>query len=135
MAENESGSKPEDRDAVDIAVERQRQELLKLKAEFDSLRESYIKQGKELDKAKSFLEQNERAKAVDELRSMGCTYGMEELDRMQLTELDNLRTHYRYFKPVFKSSSDVSGSRKSIYDSLDDVYVPLEDRKRKMQEG
>lgn len=135
MAEKESGSKPEDRDAVDIAVERQRQEFLKLKAEFDSLKDSYVNQGKELEKAKSFLEQNERAKARDELRAMGCTYSAEELDRMSLTALDDLRTHYRYFKPPFKSGSDVSGSRKSIYDSLDDVYTPLEERKRKMQEG
>jgi hypothetical protein len=67
---------------------------------------------------------------------MGCTYSVEEFDKMTLDQLAELKSHYKYFNPpAFKSGADVSGKKESIYTSLDDIYVPLEPRKRSLQEA
>jgi len=131
MTDEKSGKTPEVRTVIDISVERLTQENLKLKAELDTLKKVFVVEEKKLADATSFLEQNERGKARDALAVMGCTYSMEELDRMSLDQLDKLKQHYRFFNPpVFKSSGKISAERKSIYDSLDDVYVPLGERKK-----
>ena len=131
MTDNDSGKEPKERTVIDIAVERLSQENIKLKAEVDSLKGLFLDKEKKLAAATSFLEQNERGKAREALAVMGCTYSMEELDKMSLDQLDQLKQHYRYYKPpVFVSSGSVSGERKSIYDSLDTVYVPMAERKK-----
>jgi len=138
MTEENSGNNTEEttRDVIDISVENLKHENLKLKAEVDSLKGLLKSASKELTDAKSFLEQNERGKIRDQLRTMGCTYGVEELDNMSLDELDQLKQHYRFYNPpVFKSGADVSKQRKSMYDSLDEIYTPLTERKRSLQEA
>jgi len=136
MAENESGNEPEDRTVVDIRLERVHEENQRLQSMVEQLQGELDEVRKDRDRSNATMEYEERGKMRDALRVMGCTYSAEELDRMSLDQLDSLKRHYTHFKPLpFKSSADVSGSRKSIYDSLDEVYVPLEERKRKMQEA
>ena len=133
MTDDKSGKEPkEERTVIDIAVERISQENLKLKAELDSMKNLFLEKEKKLANATSFLEQNERGKAREALATMGCTYSIEEIDNMSLDELDRLKGHYRHFKPpVFVSSGNVSAERKSIYDSLDTVCIPLSERMKK----
>jgi hypothetical protein len=67
---------------------------------------------------------------------MGCTYSAEEFDKMSLDQLAELKSHYKYYKPpTFTSGADVSGKKKSVYDSLDDIYVPLDVRKKNYSEA
>lgn len=135
MTDEKSG-KTEEKTVIDISVERMRQENLELATKLQAATDSLEKITEERNKATQFLEENERGKAVDALRKMGCTYGIEELDTMPLGALDELKQHYRYFQPpVFKSGADVSNARKSIYDSLDDVYTSLDVRKNGLQEA
>ena len=129
MTENNTGKETPEKTVVEIATERMRQEMESMKAELQATRDALARVTKERDAAAQFLERNERGIAVDDLKKMGCTYSAEEFDKMSLDELDQLKSHYRYFQPpVFKSGADVSGKRKSIYDSLDDLYKPLKDR-------
>jgi hypothetical protein len=134
MTDENSGET--ERTVVDISVERMRQENLDLKAKLQAATDTLEKIKNERDKATQFLEQNERGKAVDALKKMGCTYSVEEFDRMSLDELDQLKSHYRFFKPpIFQSGADISGKSKSVYDALDSIYVPLEERKKSLQEA
>ena len=133
MTDDKSG-KTEEKTVIDISVERMRQENLELTAKLQAATDSLEKITAERNSATQFLEENERGKAIDALKKMGCTYSVEEFDRMELDALDQLKQHYRYFQPpVFKSGADVSKSRKSIYDSLDDVYTPLDERRQSLQ--
>jgi len=135
MTKDESG-KTEENTVIAISVERMRQENLELASKLQAATDSLEKITAERNKATQFLEENERGKAVDALKKMGCTYSVEEFDVMTLVALDELKQHYRYFQPpVFKSGADISKSRKSIYDSLDNVYVSLDERKRSLQEA
>ena len=134
MTEKNSGK--EEKTVIDISVERMRQENLELAAQLKVAIDALESVTKERDTATKFLEENERGKAIDALKTMGCTYAVEEFDQMKLDELDQLKQHYRYYKPpVFISGADVSKARKSIYDSLDEVYVPLADRMRNLSEA
>ena len=134
MTEENSGK--EEKTVIDISVQRMREENLKLAADLKVVVDALEVITKERDESRAFLEENERGKAVDALKKSGCTYSVEEFDRMTLDKLDELRSHYRYFKPpVFKSGADMSKARKSIYDSFDDVYVPLEARMKRLQEA
>ena len=118
------------KDVVDIAVQRMREENLDLAAKLKAATDALETVTRERDAARAFLEKNERGEVIDTLKKMGCTYSVEEFDKMSLDQLDQLKAHYRYFKPpVFRSGADVSGKRKSIYDTLDDVYIPMEKRK------
>ena len=134
MTDEDSGN-IEEKTVIDISVERMRQENLELEAKLKAATDALEVVTKEKNKATQFLEENERGKAVDALKKMGCTYSIEEFDKMSLGELDQLKSHYRYYQPpIFKSGADVSGKTKSIYDALDNVYVPLDERKKKLQE-
>lgn len=134
MTEENSGN--EERTVIDISVQRMREENLDLKAQLKAATDALDKVTKERDASRAFLEKNERGVAIDSLKKMGCTYSIEEFDTMSLSQLDELKQHYRYFQPpVFKSGADVSKARKSIYESLDDVYVPLEKRTQSLQEA
>jgi hypothetical protein len=136
MTDQESGKKTEDKTVVDIAVQRMREENLELATKLKVALDALENVTKERNVASQFLEENERGKAIDALRTMGCTYSIEEFDGMKLGALDELKQHYRYFQPpVFKSGADVSKARKSIYDSLDDLFVPLDVRKKAYQEA
>ena len=135
MTDNISGDTPE-KTVVDIAIERMRQELEGVKSELKITTDALANVTKERNQAASFLEQNERGIAIKDLEKMGCTYSVEEFDKMTLDQLAELKSHYKYFNPpAFKSGADVSGRKESIYTSLDDVYVPLEPRKRSLQEA
>ena len=134
MTEENSGKEP--KTAIEISVERMRQENLELQAQLRAVTDALEVVTKERDASRIFVEQNERGKAIDALKKMGCTYSIEEFDQMSLNALDELKAHYRYFQPpVFKSGADVSKARKSIYDSLDDVFVPLGERRKRLQEA
>ena len=134
MTEENSG-KTEEKNVIDIAVQRMREETLELSTKLKAATDALAKVTKERDDAAQFLEKNERGEAIDALKKMGCTYSVEEFDGMKLDALDQLKQHYRYFQPpvLFKSGADVSRSRKSVYDSLDSVYVPLDERKKAHQ--
>lgn len=127
--------KETENEALKVAKDRLFSENERLKRQVEDLSSLLQKIKQENDEMQAFRDAEERGKLREDLRQIGCTYSAEEFDRMTLKELSTLKTHYTYFKPQFVSSSDVSGSRKSIYDSLDDVYTPLEERRRKMQEG
>ena len=128
MTDENSGT-PE-KTVIDIAVERMRQETESLKSQLKAATDALELVTKERNEATSFLEKNERGLAIEDLKKMGCTYSVEEMDRMSLDQLDELKSHYRYFKPpVFKSGADISGKNKSVADSLDSIYVPLEERR------
>ena len=134
MTEENSGKK--EKTVIDISVQRMREENLKLAADLKVVVDALEVIKKERDESRAFLEENERGKAIDALKKGGCTYSVEEFDKMTLDKLDELKQHYRYFKPpVFKSGADVTKARKSVYDSLDDVYVPLETRMKSHQEA
>ena len=134
MTDEKSGKEP--KTAIEISVERMRQENLELQAQLRAVTDALEVVTKERDASRIFVEQNERGKAIDALKKMGCTYSIEEFDHMSLNALDELKAHYRYFQPpVFKSGADVSKARKSIYDSLDDVFVPLGERRKRLQEA
>ena len=138
MTEEKSGNidSTEAKTVIDISVERMRQENLELAARLKAATDSLERITLEKNQATKFLEENERGKAIDALKKMGCTYSIEEFDQMTLGALDDLKQHYRYFQPpVFKSGADVSKARKSVYDALGDLYVPLVDRKRSLQEA
>jgi len=114
---------------VDIAVERMRQENEGLKAENVALKAALDAVTKERNQAASFLEQNERGIAIEDLQKMGCTYSVEHFDKMSLDQLAQLKENYKYYKPAaFKSGADVSGKKEDIYSTLDDLYVPPEAR-------
>lgn len=135
MTDENSGNDTE-KTVVEIATERMRQEMLEMKAELQAARDSLAKVTKERDAAAQFLERNERAAAIDAIKKMGCTYSAEEFDKMTLDQLDQLKSHYRYFQPpAFKSGADVSGKSKSVYDALDDLYIPLDIRRKSLQEA
>ena len=135
MTDEKSG-KTEEKTVIDISVERMRQENLELQAQLQVVTDALEGITKERDVATTFLEKNERGKAVDALKKMGCTYSVEEFDRMSLDALDKLKQHYRYYKPpVFKSGADVRKVRKSVYDALDNIYVPVEERRKSLQEA
>ena len=136
MTDKESGTITEEKTVIDISVERMRQENLELAAQLKVATDALANITKERDVATTFLEQNERAKAIDAIKKMGCTYSIEEFDGMTLDALDQLKQHYRYYKPpVFISGADVSKARKSIYDSLENIYVPLDERTKSRQEA
>lgn len=135
MSEQESG-KDSEKTVVDIAIERMRQELEGVKGELKAATDQLAAVTKERNQAASFLEQNERGIAIKDLEKMGCTYSVEEFDKMSLDQLAELKSHYKYYKPpTFTSGADVSGKMKNVHDSLDDIYVPLEPRKRSLQEA
>jgi len=135
MTKENSGDAPE-KTVVDIAIERMRQELESVKADNLALKAAIDAVTKERNQAASFLEQNERGIAIKDLQKMGCTYAVEQFDEMSLDELSTLKSHYKYFKPAgFTSGADVSGKAKSIHDSLDDVYVSLEERSKGLAEA
>ena len=137
MTEENSGKNTEEKTTIDIAVQRMREENLELSTKLKAATDALAKVTKERDDAAQFLEKNERGEAIDALKKMGCTYSVEEFDAMKLDALDQLKQHYRYFQPpvLFKSGADVSRARKSVYDSLDDVYVSLDVRKKAHQEA
>ena len=84
---------------------------------------------KEVGELKSYRESEVRGKLSEEIRQMGCTYGLEELDRMELSELAQLKEHYNYFNPPFKSGADFAPPvRKSVHDTLYELYTPLDKR-------
>ena len=135
MTEENSGKETE-KTVIDISVERMRQENLALETKLKAATDMLSAVTKERNEATKYLEQNERGIAVDDLKKMGCTYSVEEFDKMSLGELDQLKSHYKYFQPpVFKSGADTSGKSKSIYDSLDTLYVPLDIRRKSLQEA
>ena len=128
---NENSGTPE-KTVIDISVERMRQELEGAKIELKAATDALAAVTKERNQAASFLEQNERAIAIKDLEKMGCTYSAEEFDKMTLDQLADLKSHYKYFNPpTFKSGSDVSVKRESVFTSLDDIYESLESRKEK----
>lgn len=130
MTENNDNPGKE-KTVIDISVERMRQENLELAAKLKAATDMLEAVTKERNEAAKYLEQNERGIAIDDLKKMGCTYGVEEFDKMTLAELDQLKSHYKFFKPPpFKSGADVSGETKSPFTSLDDLYVPLEKRRK-----
>jgi len=132
MTDKNSGN-TEEKTVIDISVERMRQENLELQAKLQAATDMLEAVTKERNEAAKYLEQNERGIAIDDLRKMGCTYGVEEFDRMTLAQLDQLKSHYRFFKPpLFKSGADVSGETKSPFTSLDGLYIPLEKRRKTM---
>ena len=136
MTEENSGKNTEEKTTIDIAVQRMREETLELSSKLKAATDALAKVTTERDEAAQFLEKNERGEAIDALKKMGCTYSVEEFDGMKLDALDQLKQHYRYFQPpVYKSGADVSMARKSVYDSLDSVYVPLDVRKKAYQEA
>ncbi len=135
MTDKTSGNTPE-KTVIDIAVERMRQELEGAKADLKVATDALASVTAERNKAASFLEQNERGIAIEDLKKMGCTYSAEEFDKMSLDQLAELKTHYKYFNaPSFKSGADVSGQRKSVYSSLDTIYTSLEDRSKGLAEA
>ena len=133
MTDNDNPGNTE-KTVIDISVERMRQENLDLQAKLQAATDMLDSVTKERNEAAKYLEQNERGIAIDDLKKMGCTYGIEEFDRMSLEQLDQLKSHYKFFnpKPLFKSGADVSRETKSPFTSLDDLYVPLEDRRKTM---
>ena len=117
------------KDPIDVVYERAMAENHRLKEENSNLLAALDDLNKKLAKANELIEHTERAKVRDELRQMGCTYGVEELDVMALDELEQLKTHYKYFNPPFKSGSDFAKPiRKNIYDDLYDQYVSVDER-------
>ncbi len=135
MTNENSGVIPE-KTVVDIAIERMRQELEGVKAELKAATDSLATVTEERNKAASYLEQNERAIAIKDLEKMGCTYSVEQFDNMSLDKLAELKSHYKYYKPsTFRSGSDVSGKGKTIYSTLDDIYVSLEERSKHLAEA
>ena len=86
----------------------------------------------EVGELKAYRESEVRGKLSEEIRQMGCTYGLEELDRMSLSELASLKEHYNYFNPPFKSGADFAPPvRKSVHDTLYELYTPLDKRMEK----
>jgi len=132
--EANTGNKP--KDAIEVVYERAQAENLRLKTENENMLNAIDELSRKLARANELIEHTERAKVRDELRQMGCTYGMEELDTMALDELENLKRHYKYFNPPFKSGSDIAKPvRKNIYDELYEKYIPVEERQKQMREG
>lgn len=125
----------EGKDAIDVIHERTMAENERLKTENEELKKALDERDKKLARANELIEQTEKAKIREELRQMGCTYGLDELDVMDLTELEKLKRHYRYFNPPFKSGADRVKPRKNMYDELYEKYVPLDERIRQMREG
>ncbi len=136
MTDENPGDNP-GKTVIDIAVERMRQELEGVKAELKVASDALASVTKERNQAASFLEQNERGLAIKDLETMGCTYSVEEFDKMNVNQLAELKSHYKYFNPptTFKSGADVSGKRKSAFSSLDDIYTSLEDRSKGLAEA
>lgn len=136
MTDKESGKETPEKTVVEISIEDIMQENLELKARADSLQKHFETATKKYNKANSLLEQDARSKVRDELRGMGCTYGVEEFGRMSIAELKQLKQHYKAFQPPsFQSGADVSGKSGSIYDAFDDLYVPLDKRMKSLQEA
>lgn len=126
----------EENDAIEVVYSRVMAENEKLKNENEKLRTAIDERDDKLARANELIENSEKGKIREELRLMGCTYTATELDTMSLDELEKLKTHYKYFNPPFKSGSDFAKpTRKNIYDSLYDKYVPLEERIKQMREG
>lgn len=136
MTEDNPGEDP-GKTVIDIAVERMRQELEGVKSELKVATDALAAVTVERNKAANFLEQNERGIAIKDLEKIGCTYSVEEFDKMSINQLAELKSHYKYFNPptTFKSGADVSGQRKSIHSSLDDIYVSLADRSKGLSEA
>jgi len=126
---------PKENDAIKIGVARIAAEKERLETELQEAKDALLEKDKALRRMNEFIELGERAKLREELRQMGCTYGVEEYEKMGLDALEELKNHYKHFKPPFKSSRDVAKPYKSLYDSLYDEYVPVEDRIKKLQEG
>ena len=136
MTEENSGKNTEEKTVIDIRLERVHAENKQLRAAFEGLQKQFDSVVQERDTANATMEYEERGQMRDALRVMGCTYGADELDGMSIDQLDKLKRHYTNFQvPPFKSGADVSRSRKSVYDSLDSVYVPLDVRKKAHQEA
>ena len=133
MTDNENPGNTE-KTVFDMATERREQRILELEAKLKAATDMLEKVTKERNEAAGEIEQNERALAIDDLKKMGCTYGVEEFDRMSLEQLDQLKSHYKFFnpKPLFQSGADVSRETKSPFTSLDGLYVPLEERRKTM---
>ena len=133
MTDNENPGNTE-KTIFAIATERREQKIMELEAKLKAATDMLEKVTKERNEAAGEIEQNERALAIDDLKKMGCTYGVEEFDRMSLEQLDQLKSHYKFFnpKPLFKSGADVSRETKSPFTSLDGLYVPLEERRKTM---
>ena len=124
-----------EKDAVDVVYSRVMAENEALKDENGKLKSALDSMRKELQRANELIESEARSKIIEELRRMGCTYGVEELDRMSLDRLQGLVEDYKYFNPPFKSAGDFAKPvRKNIYDSLYDKYVPVEQRIRELRE-
>lgn len=127
MSEEETG-----KDAIDIAYGRVMAENKKWEDDYTKLKKAFDDQASKLARANELIDLSERAKLREELRQMGCTYGAEELDKMALDELVELKTHFKHFNPPFKSGSDFAKpSRRSAYDDLYDLYTPLSERMKK----
>jgi len=133
MTDNDNPGNKE-KTVIDIATERMRQQILELEGKLKAATDTLETVTKERNEAAKYLEQNERGIAIDDLKKMGCTYGVEEFDRMSLEQLDQLKSHYKFFnpKPLFQSGADVSRETKSPFTSLDGLYVPLEERRKTM---
>ncbi len=135
MTDKNPGDNP-GKTVVDIAVERMREETESLKMQLKAATDALTEVTAERNKAASFLEQNERGIAIEGLRKSGCTYSVEEFDKMNVNQLAELKSHYKYFNPpTFKSGADVSVKRKSSFDSLDNIYTSLEDRSKGLSEA
>lgn len=127
MTDEETGKDP-----IDVVYSQVMAENEKLKSDLKKALDAIKEKDTKLARANELIDSSARSSIIEELRQMGCTYGVEELDKKSLEDLVKLKTDYKYFNPPFKSGGDFAKPvRRNVHDSLYDLYIPLEKRMEK----